>query len=104
MAGQYEGPMLNRSAKTLIALMVLAVVLVAAVPVAFFIGVILMLLGHVVVGLALFGGSVLAAGAVIGLASAVGVRQFRQLRTLVQERGSNAHVLRLDRDDYSRVN
>lgn len=103
MAGWYEERALNRSAKALIALTVLAVVLVAGIPVAFLIGLILMLLGHVVIGLAMIGGTVLAAGAVIGLASALGVRKFRQLRTLVQERG-NTQVLRLNGDDYSRVN
>ena len=45
--------MMSWSAKAVIAAVVLAVLLVAAVPVAFVAGVILMLFGHVIVGLAL---------------------------------------------------
>ena len=47
---------LNRSAKAVIAITLLALVLVAAVPAAFLVGIFLMIFGHVVAGLALFGG------------------------------------------------
>ena len=66
------------STRAVIAAVVLAALLVAAVPAAFLIGVILMLLGHVVGGLALFGGSILAAGAAVALAVASGVWRLRK--------------------------
>ena len=47
--------MMDWSTRAVIAAVVLAVLLVAAVPVAFVAGVILMLFGHIIVGLALFG-------------------------------------------------
>ena len=46
------------STKAVIAAALLAVLLVAAVPVALLVGLFLMLFGHVIVGLALFGGSI----------------------------------------------
>jgi hypothetical protein len=67
------------SAKVVLAAGLLAVLLVAAVPAAFFVGVILMLLGHVIGGLALFGASILAAGAAIVIAGLSGVRHLRKL-------------------------
>ena len=67
------------STRVVLAAGLLAVLLVAAVPVAFFIGVILMVLGHVIGGLALFGASILAAGAAVVLAALTGVRHLRQL-------------------------
>jgi hypothetical protein len=48
----------DRSAKAVIAVALLALLLVAAMPVALLAAVIMMVLGHVVGGLALFGGSV----------------------------------------------
>ena len=63
MAGWYAARRPNMSSKVVIALALLAFALVAAVPIAFVAGVILMLLGHVIGGLALFGGSILAAPA-----------------------------------------
>jgi len=66
------------STKAVIALVVLAVLLVAAMPVAFFAGVILMLLGHIIGGLALFGASVLAAIAAVVIAGFTGVRELRK--------------------------
>jgi uncharacterized membrane protein YdjX (TVP38/TMEM64 family) len=77
-----------------IAAALLAVLLVAAVPVALFVGLILMLLGHVVGGLALFGASILAAAAAVVIARLVGVRH---LRRLVTER---FRVVQLSRGDY----
>lgn len=67
--------------KAVIALGLLAVLLVAVVPAALLVGVILMLLGHVVGGLALFGASVLAAVAAVVIASVTGVRHLRSLVT-----------------------
>jgi hypothetical protein len=98
------------SSKAVIALTLLALVLVAAVPVALVVGVLLMLLGHVIGGLALFGGSILAAGAAIVLAGVSGVRH---LRRLVAEHNfgvdpsfrvdHGVRVLPLGSDDYTYV-
>ena len=57
----------------------LALVLVAAVPVALLAAVVVMVLGHVVAGLAVFGGSVLAAVIAVTLAGMSGMRQLRRL-------------------------
>jgi hypothetical protein len=88
----------DRSAKAMIVVMLLALLLVAAVPVALMAGVVLMLLGHVIGGLALFGGSILAA--VIAVAVA-GMSGMRQLRKLVSERGFGA--VHLDGSHYTDV-
>jgi hypothetical protein len=82
-------------AKAVIAAGVLAVLLVAAVPVALFVGVVLMLLGHVVGGLALFGASVLAAAAAVVIASLSGVRHLRRL--VSQQR---FRIVQLRRGEY----
>jgi hypothetical protein len=87
---------MRTSPKAVIAIGALAVLAVAAVPVALFAGVILMLLGHVIGGLALFGGSVLVAVAAIGFAGLSGVRYARRLIT-----AQGLNVLRLGRDDYN---
>ena len=65
--------------RAVLAVGILAVALVAAVPVALFAGLLLMLLGHVVVGLALFGGSVLAAVVSVAVAGASGLQYLRGL-------------------------
>ena len=70
---------LGWSAKAVLALGLLAVLLVAAVPAALLVGVIMMLLGHVVGGLALFGASILAAGVAVVIAALSGVRHLRKL-------------------------
>jgi uncharacterized membrane protein YdjX (TVP38/TMEM64 family) len=67
------------SARAVIAVTLLALLLVAVVPVALLAGVILMMLGHVVGGLALFGGSVLAAAIAVALAGMSGMRHLRKL-------------------------
>ena len=67
------------SARAVLAVGLLAALLVAAVPAAFFVGVILMLLGHVIGGLALFGASILAAGVAVLIAGVSGVRHLRKL-------------------------
>jgi hypothetical protein len=85
------------STKAVIAAALLAVLLVAAVPVALLVGLFLMLFGHVVVGLALFGASILA----VVIASMSGVRQ---LRKLVRRHGYNVtqlhKVTQLGQGDY----
>ena len=105
------------SSKVVIALALLAFALVAAVPIAFVAGVILMLLGHVIGGLALFGGSILAATGAVVLASVTGVRHLRGVvRGMITERDfterdfteqdtteHNSQVFQLDRDDYTYI-
>jgi uncharacterized membrane protein len=91
------------STKAVIALSVLAVLLVAAVPLALLVGLFLMVLGHVVGGLALFGGSILlamAAVAVAGLSGAQHARRlFRRQSDLLRER--SYRVVRLPGSDYN---
>lgn len=95
MAGWYSARAMRGSAKVVIAAAVLAVLLVAAVPVALLVGLILMLLGHVVGGLALFGASILAAVVAVVIASLSGVRH---LRRLITQR--NYRVVQLHRGEY----
>ena len=117
MAGWYAARRPNMSSKVVIALALLAFALVVAVPVALFVGVVLMLLGHVIGGLALFGGSILAATAAVVLASVTGVRHLRGVvRDMVTEHNfaehnltehdfneHNSQVFQLDRDDYTYI-
>ncbi|MDA8324231.1 MAG: hypothetical protein M0030_31070 [Actinomycetota bacterium] len=98
MTGWYAQRMPDRSARAIVAVLLLALVLVALVPVALFAAVVLMLLGHVVGGLALFGGSVLAAIAAVSLA---GVSGMRHLRTMLSRGGMR--VVRLNGDQYTDV-
>ena len=95
MAVWHTARTMRGSTKLVIAAALLAVLLVAAVPVALFAGVILMLLGHVVAGLALFGGSILAAVTAVTVASLGGVRH---LRKLVSQPGHR--VVQLGRGEY----
>lgn len=95
MAVRYAARTRRWSTRAVIAVALLAVLLVAAVPVALFVGLILMLLGHVVIGLALFGASILAAAAAVVIASLSGVRH---LRRLVREHGFR--VVQLGRGEY----
>ena len=88
----------DRSATAVIAVTLLALLLVAVVPVALLAGVAMMMLGHVVGGLALFGGSVLAAAIAVALA---GVSGMRHLRKLVSE--SSFRLVRLDDSQYTDV-
>ncbi len=89
------------STKAVIAAALLAVLLVAAVPVALLVGIFMMLFGHVIAGLALFGGSILAALVAVVIASMSGVRQ---LRKLVRQHGYKVcqlhKVTQLDHGDY----
>jgi hypothetical protein len=93
------------STKAVIAAAVLALLLVAAVPVALLAGLVLMLLGHVIVGLALFGGSILAAGGGVAVAAATGVWRVRklvsQLRGTRDDQGSqDIRVVQLGQGEY----
>lgn len=82
-----------------IAAALLAVLLVAAVPVALFVGVIMMLLGHVIGGLALFGASILAAAAAVVIASLSGVRHLRKMVSRVMNE-RDLRVVQLGRGEY----
>jgi hypothetical protein len=98
----------------------LAVLLLAAVPVALLAAVVMMVLGHVIGGLALFGGSVLAAAIAVALAGVTGIRHLRTLLSgdsfgFVQldgtpyteaaepAGGDYANVVQLDRSEYTEV-
>ena len=110
----------DRWAMAVIAVTLLALLLVAAVPVALLAGVVMMMLGHVVGGLALFGASVLAAAAAVALAGVSGMRHLRKLvsessfrlvpldgsqYTDVEEPGAGdyTNVVQLDRSEYTEV-
>jgi hypothetical protein len=120
MTRWYAEPMPGRSAKAVIAVTLLALLLVAAVPVALLAGLVMVILGHVVGGLALFGGSVFAAVVAVTLAGMSGLRHLRKLVSgfnfpVVQPDGSqyadvaepgasdHANVVQLDRSDYTEV-
>ena len=98
MTGWYAGRTPGRSAKAMIALTLLALVLVAAVPVALLAAVVMMMLGYVAGGLALFGGSVLAAAIAVALAGMNGMRHLRKLLS-----GDSFRVVRLDGSQYTDV-
>ena len=120
MTGWYAERTPDRPAKAVIAVMLLALLLVAAVPVALLAAVVMMMLGYVAGGLALFGGSVLAAALAVALA---GMSGMRHLRKLVSERsfgpvqldgsqytdvaepggGDYPNVVQLDRSEYTEV-
>jgi hypothetical protein len=120
MTGWYTERMPDRSAKAVIALTLLALLLVAAVPVAVVAAVVMMMLGQVAGGLALFGGSILAAAIAVTLAGMSGTRHLRKLLSggslrVVQLDGSQhtdlaepqdseyTNVVRLDRSQYTEV-
>jgi hypothetical protein len=120
MTGWYAERTPGRSAKAVIATTLLALVLVAAVPVALLAAVVMMMVGYVVGGLALFGGSVLAAGIAVALAGMSGRRHLRRLLSRGSFRvvrldagqytdvaepagGSHADVLELDRSQYTEI-
>ena len=110
----------NRPATAVIAVTLLALLLVAVVPVSLLAAVVMMMLGHVVGGLALFGGSVLAAAIAVALAGVTGMRHLRNLVSelsfpLVRLDGSQptdaeepgggdyTNVVQLDRSEYTEV-
>jgi uncharacterized membrane protein YdjX (TVP38/TMEM64 family) len=120
MTGWHAERTPDRSAKAVIAVTLLALLLVAVVPVALLAGVVMMMLGHVAGGLALFGGSVLAAAIAVALAGMSGMRHLRKLvsgrsfrgvrldgsqYTDVAEPGGSdyTNVVQLDRSEYTEV-
>jgi hypothetical protein len=96
MTGWYAQRMPDRSGKAVIAVTLLALLLVAAVPVALLAGLVMMMLGYVVGGLALFGGSVLAAAVAVALAGMSGMRHLRRLVS-----GAGFRVVQLDDSQYA---
>jgi hypothetical protein len=98
MTGWYAERMPGRSAKAVIAVTLLALLLVAAVPVALLAGVVMMMLGHVVGGLAVFGGSILAAVIAVAVAGMSGMRHLRKLVS-----GHSFRVVPLDGSRYTDV-
>jgi uncharacterized membrane protein YdjX (TVP38/TMEM64 family) len=98
MTGWYAERTPGRSAKAMIALTLLALLLVAAVPIALLAAVVMMLLGYVAGGLALFGGSVLAAAIAVALAGMTGMRHLRKLLS-----ADSFRVVRLDGSQYADV-
>ena len=85
------------SAKAVIAATVLALLLVAAVPLALLAGIVIMALGHVIGGLALFGGSILAAAVAVVVAGMSGMRHLRKLVS------RSFRVVQLDGSQFSDV-
>jgi hypothetical protein len=98
MTGWYAERMPGRSARAVIAVTLLALLLVAAVPVALLAGVVMMMLGHVVGGLAVFGGSILAAVIAVAVAGMSGMRHLRKLVS-----GHSFRVVPLDGSRYTDV-
>jgi hypothetical protein len=98
MTGWYTERTAGRSGRAVIAVMMLALLLVAAVPVALVTGLVLMLLGHVIGGLAVFGGSVLAAVVAVAIAGMSGMRHLRKLLS-----GQGFRVVPLDHSQYTDV-
>lgn len=121
MTGWHDERAQSRSAKAVIAVTLLALLLLAAVPVALLTALIMMILGHVIGGLALFGGSVVAAALAVTLAGLTGRQHLRKLLTrasfnMVQadqrqhtddsaapNGGDYSDVVRLDRSEYTEV-
>jgi hypothetical protein len=118
MTGWHAERTPDRSAKAMIAVLLLALLLVAAVPVALLAGVVMMALGHVIGGLALFGGSILAAVIAVAVAGMSGMRHLRKLvsgrgfgvvpldssQYAEDPKGSDyAEVVHLDRSEYTEV-
>ena len=96
MTRWYTEQMAGRSAKAVVALTLLALLLVAAVPLALLAGLVMVILGHVVGGLALFGGSILVAIAAVAIAGLSGVQHVRKL-----VREQSGRIVQLRRGDYN---
>jgi hypothetical protein len=121
MTGWHAELTAGRSAQAVIAVTLLALLLVAAVPVALPAAVVMMMLGYVGGGLALFGGSVLAAAMAVALAGMTGMQHLRKLLSrasfnvvqadhrqytddIAEPNGSDCtDVVRLDRSEYTEV-
>jgi len=86
----------RRSAKAVIAVTLLALLLLTAVPAALLAAVIMMILGHVAGGLALFGGSVLAAAMAVAIAGMTGMHHLRKLLSR-----ASFNVVQLDHRQYT---
>jgi uncharacterized membrane protein YdjX (TVP38/TMEM64 family) len=96
MTGWHAERTPGRSATAVIAVTLLALLLVTAVPAALLAAVIMMMLGHVVGGLALFGGSVLAAAMAVVLAGITGMQHLRNLLAR-----ASFNVVQLDHRQYT---
>jgi hypothetical protein len=119
MTGWYAERTPGRSGKAVIAVALLALLLVAAVPVALLVGLVMMMLGHVVGGFALFGGSILAAAIGVAIAGMSGMRHLRKVITRSfgvmpldgrpytgagePEDSGYTGVVQLDRSEYTEV-
>jgi hypothetical protein len=121
MTGWHAERTPGRSARAVVAATLLALLLLTAVPVALLAAVIMVILGHVVGGLALFGGSVLAAAMAVALAGVTGTQHLRKLLStasfnvvqpdrrpdtddIAEPNGSGCFdVVRLDRSEYTEV-
>jgi len=99
MTGWYSERRPSRSARAVLALTLLALLLMAAVPVALLAAVVMMMVGHVVGGLAVFGGSVLAAVLAVAVAGMAGMQHLRKLLF----RASSFRVVQLDGTQYADV-
>ena len=86
----------GRSGRAVIAATLLALLLLTALPAALLAAVIMMILGHIVGGLALFGGSVLAAAMAVALAGMTGRQHMRKLLSR-----ASFNVVRLDPSQYA---
>ena len=98
MTDWYPARKMGWPAKAVIAVGILAVLLVAAIPVAFLAGLIMMLLGHVIGGLAVFGASILAAVVAVVIAGVGGVAQLRKVASRQRHK-----VVQLLGSDYTRL-
>jgi uncharacterized membrane protein YdjX (TVP38/TMEM64 family) len=98
MTGWYAERTSDRSARAVMAVTLLALLLVAAMPAALLAAVVMTVLGHVVGGLALFGGAVLAAAMAVALAGMTGIQHLRKLVSR-----ASFHVVQLDRSQYTDV-
>jgi hypothetical protein len=96
MSGWHAERTTGRSARAVIAVTLLALLLLTAVPVALLAAVIMMILGHVVGGLALLGGSVLAAAMAVALAGMTGKQHLRKLLS-----GARLNVVQPDHRQYT---
>jgi|SRR4029077_884101 len=120
MTGWHAERTPDTSAKAVIAVTLLALLLVAAVPAALLTAVVMMILGHVVGGFALLGGTVLAAAIAVALAGMSGMRHLHKLLSggslhavrlndsqdtdAAEPEGSGyANVVQLDRSEYTEV-
>jgi uncharacterized membrane protein YdjX (TVP38/TMEM64 family) len=98
MTSWYADRTADKSPRAVIAVTLLALLLVAAMPLALLAGVVMMLLGNVAGGLALFGGSILAAAIAVAVAGMSGMRHLRKLVS-----GRSFRVVQLDGSQYADV-